>query len=453
MVVPKLIRADDTHGGGLLNVSVQSDGGLHADFFASLAENVTANKTVVPPLLVSRIRGDLIHDEHVFEKDFVVFWEAPVQEWILLMAVVVALVMLESRLFARYVTTDTGRSFKFHFASLCCWTLCGLGFNLGYAFRHGTRKGIEWFSGYFIEWMLSIDNLFAFQVIFRAYCAPLSIQHKALFCGILGSVLARLLLFLAFGNALNSIHYIQFLFGILLIYSGVSVLNDDDTQPTPELKDVYVVKLLKKAMGNRLKENYGVDDGPLFVVEDGRMVATLLVPLILSLESVDILFAVDSVSAKVSQFHDQFLAYSSSVMALLGLRAMYFLLDDVCKYFSLLKYGVCVILVFIGLDLMMSSRYAIPEWVVCIFIVTVFNLCVLASILVHLAGGEGVLPTLRRDDSKAAIGAGQATIGSTGPAATPAPRKWKMEQRTSTIRRTTEADPSISAGAGDSAAG
>jgi len=313
------------------------------------------------------------------EEDIAIFWECPQSELITLFAVVCVLICLDA-----WICQRCGRSRRIHCCMVTFWIACGLGYNILYTVRHGKKDGVDWFIGYALEWMLSLDNLFAFQFIMRVYAAPSPIQHKALFFGVLSAMVWRLLMFFAVGWMMHSIHYIQFVFGFILIYAGVKSLHEDDDDQDPN--DMIFIKILKKCLGSRLRDSYDLENHSIFVYdpEDGRLCATLLVPLIFCIELTDIIFAVDSVSAKVAQIPNQYIAYSSSVFAILGLRAMYFVIDDLVRYFDTLKFGVCSILVFIGCELMISGKYQLPDWIVCVVIITVFNFCIVMSILQKL---------------------------------------------------------------------
>jgi len=339
------------------------------------------------------------------EEELDLFWEAPQGECFTLFVVVITLICLDAFI-ARRVNIA---SVKTHACMVAFWITCGLAYNVIYGMRHGARDGVDWFVGYALEWMLSLDNLFAFQFIMRAYSAPPAIQHKALFCGVLGAMVWRLLMFFAIGFLMHSIHYVQFVFGFILIYQGVQALRGDDEDTDPN--EMLFIRGLKMCLGSRLLDSYDLENHRVFVWdENGRLCATLMVPLIFCIELSDLIFAVDSVSAKVAQIPNQYIAYSSSVLALLGLRAMYFVIDDLVRYFDQLKYGVCFILVFIGGELMISGRYQLPEWVVCIVIVSVCNFCIVLSLLNRL-----IWHTPATSDTAAGVSkAGAATKGPGG---------------------------------------
>mmetsp|Transcript_31245 Transcript_31245/g.89590 ORF Transcript_31245/g.89590 Transcript_31245/m.89590 type:complete len:523 (-) Transcript_31245:107-1675(-) len=269
-------------------------------------------------------------------------------------------------------------------AVLLFWVLVAAAFNGIVLYRRGWDSGVQWCSGYMLEWLLSFDNLFVFHLVFATYKTPRGLLHKALFLGILGAVVFRMFFFMALSSLLHLVHWIRFVFGIILIYSGVQAARGDDDEES--IADSWPVKLLKTCLGSRLSEDYDAE-GRLFCRSaDGRLRATLLVPVIVCLEVTDILFAVDSVSAKLAQIPDYYIAYSSSVLAIFGLRAMFFIVRDLVDYFELLKYGLCFILVFIGIELIFSDYLRLPAQVVCVIILSVFLVCIAGSTAQKLYG-------------------------------------------------------------------
>lgn len=360
-------------------------------------KGIESNITAVANDIVMETRHaekDIVTDTKYAEKEFLIFWDAPQSECITLFTVVIALICLDSFI-ARKVNVA---SYKVHAFMVTFWIVCGIAYNIHYAIRHGASDGIDWCVGYVLEWMLSVDNLFAFQFIMKAYKAPQAIQHKALFCGVFGAMLWRLLMFLTIGFLMHSIHFVQFFFGFILIYAGVQAVQGDDDEQDPN--NMIFMRILKKCLGDRMMNSYDLENHSLFIwdPQTGRLCATLLVPLIFCIEISDLIFAVDSVSAKVAQIPNQYIAYSSSVFALLGLRAMYFVIDDLIRYFDTLKYGVGFILVFIGGELMISGKYQLPDWVVCIVIITVFNFCIVLSIFQKL-----IWPTSQADEKQKGV--------------------------------------------------
>jgi len=207
-------------------------------------------------------------------------------------------------------------------AIVCFWLAVAIIYNVVLSARLGKIAGYQWCSGYLLEWILSMDNLFVFHLIFKVYRTPRELLHKALFMGLVGAVVFRMFFFLAVNSLLHLFTWIRFFFGLLLIYSGIKTVFDTDDDI--DVKNSCVVRVLKWCLGSRLIERYDTAGQRLFVTEGGLQRATLLVPVIICLEFVDILFALDSVSAKLAQIPNYFIAYTSSIIALFGLRSFFF---------------------------------------------------------------------------------------------------------------------------------
>merc|ERR1719213_519978 len=142
-----------------------------------------------------------------------------------------------------------------------------------------------------------------------------------------------------------------------------------------------MIRGLRACLGSRLQETYDLEGNGFIVESEGRWKITLLVYIVICLEVTDVLFAIDSVSAKVAQIPDQYVAYSSSVLALFGLRALFFIVEDLINRLHLLKYGLCFILVFIGAELLLSDYVRLPATAVCLLLISVFGFCVVLSLL------------------------------------------------------------------------
>eukprot|EP00747_Dinoflagellata_sp_TGD_P213134 gnl/TRDRNA2_/TRDRNA2_86130_c0_seq3.p1 gnl/TRDRNA2_/TRDRNA2_86130_c0~~gnl/TRDRNA2_/TRDRNA2_86130_c0_seq3.p1 ORF type:complete len:473 (-),score=122.14 gnl/TRDRNA2_/TRDRNA2_86130_c0_seq3:131-1549(-) len=318
------------------------------------------------------------------------FESADPVEWAVLCSVTVALIVLDFTVVQKIPSSSDS-----HAKILMFWVAVAMAYNAYFWIRNGNEDGIDWCSGYFLEWLLSMDNIFVFHLIFKAYNTPEDQLHKALFFGIFGAVVFRMAFFMAAGSLLDAFDWVRFVFGAFLIYSGytTAMYDDDDDE---DVENTFVVRGLKKCLGGRLLETYA-DDGSFFVRDDeGRLRVTLLMFIVMMCEASDIMFAVDSVSAKVGQIRDQYIAYSSSVLAMFGLRAMFFVIKDLCDYFEMLKYGLSFILIFIGLELMFSHWIHLSSATVCFVILLVFIGCIGVS---HLRRNreEG-------DESEAKIG-------------------------------------------------
>jgi len=265
-----------------------------------------------------------------------------------------------------------------HFRILAFWFGVAACYNAYYWLRYGEEEGLDWCTGYLLEWLLSADNLFVFHLVFKVYNTPEPLMHKALFVGIAGAIVFKMIFFLSLGSLMHAMDWIRFVFGAILIYSGVMAVWEDEEEEE-DMSRLQSVRAVKSMLGSRLLHDYDIDGHRLFISVDGKIHATLLVLVILILEITDVLFAVDSVSAKVAQIENQYTAYSSSVLAVFGLRAMFFVLHDLVDCFELLKVGLCIILIFIGMQLMLEQWIHLASSTVCMFILAVVTACIVGS--------------------------------------------------------------------------
>jgi len=290
------------------------------------------------------------------------------------------------------------------------WIACAGVFCGWVAWWYNPASAYMWASGYMLEWMLSFDNLFVFHMIFSVYGCPDNLKHRPLYFGIMGAVVMRLVFIFGGEYLMHAFTFMHFVFGSFLVYTGVKTVTADEEDEDPSQQplvlwmkekvafvDVYdsngafFVKCPVKENGEAdipeeaiaIHEPEATENDPL--VEEGeekkkagvvdfsklsgpRMEtrATMLFLVVMCLEISDLLFAVDSVSAIVAQVNDLFLAYTSAVFAMLGLRATFFIIDVLVQLFSLLKYGVAIVLVFVGVKLIIGHYYHVPASIVCL---------------------------------------------------------------------------------------
>jgi tellurite resistance protein TerC len=236
------------------------------------------------------------------------------------------------------------------------WVAMGLSFGaLVWAWK-GPTAGGEYLAGYLIEKSLSVDNIFVFLVLFSAFAVPAAYQHRVLFWGIFGALVARAA-FIAAGAALmDRFDWTVYVFGAFLVLTGLKMLRQRHTEHDPSRNPV--VRLLRRVMP--------VTDGyrgqKLTVREAGRRMATPLLAVLLVIETTDVLFAVDSIPAIFAVTTDPFLVFTSNAFAILGLRALYFLLAGMITRFAHLKVGLAAVLVFVGAKLGLSHVYHVPIW-------------------------------------------------------------------------------------------
>lgn len=215
---------------------------------------------------------------------------------------------------------------------------------------------LKYVTGYLIELSLSIDNVFVIAVIFRAFGIPELYQHRVLFWGILGALVFRALM-IVFGVALiNQFDWIVYVFGAFLIFTAFKMLKSDDTEFNP--KDSFLFKKLRRF----LPFTAFMDGEKFFIRRMGKSIATPLFMALIIIEFTDILFALDSIPAILAITADPFIVFSSNILAILGLRSMYFLISNMLNKFRYINYSLVVILAYVGLKLIFSHHVEIPEW-------------------------------------------------------------------------------------------
>jgi len=312
------------------------------------------------------------------------FKSAPPKEWTIFGLTCAVLSSIDLLVLQRLPDT-----FAVHCSTLIFWICVAMAFCMMLWHRTSQTMALDWFTGYVLEWILSMDNLFVFHLVLATYKTPPKLVHKALFIGIIGAVLIRMAFFMVVSTLLHISYWIRLPFGMLLIWSGIEAARGADDDDDPEaLKEIFLVRIMRYLLGQRLMEGYDEKGNRMFITGgDGRLQVTLLFFVVLCLEATDVLFALDSVSAKVAQIPDQYVAFSSSVIAMYGLRAMFFIVKDLVDMFELLQYGLCLILVFIGIELILADYIQIASTTVCILIVSVFGVCITGSAAVKCSRG------------------------------------------------------------------
>ena len=255
------------------------------------------------------------------------------------------------------------------------WILLALVFNLGIYFVWGQDKALEFLTGYVIEKSLSVDNLFVFLMIFQYFATPAIYQHRILFWGIVGALFMRAI-FIATGAALlENFHWMIYVFGAFLIITGIKMLLQGDEKLEPNKNPV--VRLFQRWIPI-VNEYQGQH---FFVRKAGQIHATLLMLVLVVVETTDVIFAVDSIPAIFAITRDPFIVYTSNVFAILGLRALYFMLAGVMEMFVYLKVGLSFVLCFVGAKMLIVDIYKIPIGVSLGVVGGILILSVVASLL------------------------------------------------------------------------
>jgi len=369
------------------------------------------------------LRAALAKDNH-----YTLFRYEDWRAWLAFLAVFTVLIIGDNIIMSRSPRTLT---IKRAIAYTLFWILCACGFCCGIYKFYGPGGAYMWMSGYMIEWMLSFDNLFVFHLIFTVYATPNNLKHKPLYLGIVGAVVLRLVFIFVGEYLMHAMFFMHLVFGMFLVYTGVKtvVVDDDDDDPSKQplvqwlqrkvpfvsaydSQGAFFVRVPVDHVGNPVlpkqaeicrpanppsetdsivghetgaeEDRYGAVD---FVADTRssthktQLRATMLFFVLCCIEISDILFAVDSVSAIVAQVNDLFLAYTAAVFAMLGLRATFFIIDVLVRLFSLLKYGVAAVLVFIGVKLLLARFVHIPPGIVCMILVSAIASSMVASVV------------------------------------------------------------------------
>lgn len=254
------------------------------------------------------------------------------------------------------------------------WIGLALAFNYGIYVFLGKEKAIEFLTGYVIEKSLSIDNLFVFIMLFTYFNVNTKYQHKVLFWGILGALVMRAIFIFAGVALINKFHWIIYVFGVVLVFTGIKMLFHKDEKIDPDKNPL--VRLFKKFFPVTDQEH----GDKFFVKINGRTLATPLFIVLLIVEFTDLIFAVDSIPAILAITNDTFIIFTSNVFAILGLRALYFALAGITKYFYYIKYGLSAILVFVGIKMTIVDFYKIPILYSLFTIATILFISVLVSL-------------------------------------------------------------------------
>ena len=299
----------------------------------------------------------------------------PIWAWGVFLLVVIAMLMVDLGVFHR----------KAHVLSMreatiwsIVWVVVALVFNAIVWVWLGHQKALEFFTGYLVEKALSADNIFVFAVLFNYFAVPPEYRHRVLFWGVLGAIVFRLTFILAGTALLKKFHWVIYIFGIIVIVSGIKLLMRKDEEIDPERNPV--LRLARRFLP--ITPNY--HGQKFFVRLNGKFMATPLALVLLVVESTDIVFAIDSIPAIFAITRDPFIVFTSNVCAILGLRALYFLLEGMIRLFRYLDEGLAVILVFIGIKMLVSEFYKIPTWVALGFVAAVLAITIALSLIAEL---------------------------------------------------------------------
>lgn len=296
--------------------------------------------------------------------------------WIGFNAFIVLMLLLDLAVFHRH---PHAINFKESIGWSIFWIALAASFAAIIYFWHGKGASLEFLTGYLIEKSLSVDNLFVFLLIFKFFRVPRLYQHKVLFWGIIGALLMRFSFIWAGVALIRRFHWIVYVFGAFLVYTGIKLFRQKESEVRPEHNPV--LRAVRKFMP--VTKDYV--DGKFFVRQSGIYATPLLLVLIV-IETTDVVFAADSIPAVLAITRDTFIVYTSNVFAILGLRSLYFALAGIMELFHYLHYGLAVILTFIGVKMLISNYYHIE---------TSIALGVVAGVLLLSVGASLIWPKER----------------------------------------------------------
>lgn len=304
----------------------------------------------------------------------------PMWAWILFYALVIVMLYADLKLFGRKGQHEV--SIKEAIQMTFVWIGVSLIFCAGIYFYENENKAMEFLAGYLIEKSLSMDNLFVFLMLFSFFGVQRKYQHEVLFWGIFGALILRSIFIFAGAAMVQRFEWVLGLFGVFLIYTGIKMFSHKDNESVDPSKNIFV-KLFKKffPVTDQMHED------KFFIIEGGKRLATPLFIALLVIETTDVAFAVDSIPAVFSVSRDPFIVLTSNIFAILGLRALYFALAAIAQYFTYLKYGLGIILSFVGVKMLLDvfGICEVPTWMSLLIIFGVLVLSMAVSVILSKA--------------------------------------------------------------------
>jgi tellurite resistance protein TerC len=295
----------------------------------------------------------------------------PVWIWAAFVALVAVLLIADLLLVHR---TAHVISFKEAAIESAVWIAIGLSFTLVVFGWHGGQAAGEYLSGYLIEKSLSVDNVFVWAVIFSFFGVPREFQFRVLFWGIFGALVLRAIFIFAGVALIEQFEWILYVFGAFLLYTAVRIARHDEAEVHPE--NNIALKVVRRVIPSTNE----YDGQKLFTRRTGRRLATPLFAVLILIETTDVVFAVDSIPAILAVSREQFIVFSSNAFAILGLRALYFLLAGAAGRFRYLNVGLGVILAFVGIKMLATEWYHFPTWASLLVITLVLTVAIVASL-------------------------------------------------------------------------
>ena len=290
--------------------------------------------------------------------------------WSALLAFVFAMLLLDLFLHRSH------QEIKFKEAAIwsSIWVACGLSVGGVIWLQYGSEFGLQYLSGYVIEKSLAIDNVFVWGLLFAAFAVPKKYQHRVLFLGVVGALAMRSVMIIGGSALIKEFAWILYIFGAFLVFTGIKMFKQRNEHFNLEKSKFY------GWLRRKLRVTESIEDESFTVVRNGIRYFTPLFLVLIMVEFMDLVFAVDSIPAIFAVTEEPFLVFASNALAILGLRSMYFLIADLMDKFRYLKEGLSVILVWVGVKMIVSHAFfKIPTWVSLIVIAGVIAVSIIAS--------------------------------------------------------------------------
>jgi tellurite resistance protein TerC len=303
----------------------------------------------------------------------------PIHVWVVFAIVIAAALVLDLGVFHR---KSKKVSLRVALIESAAWIALSLLFAVYVHFSRGTQAGVAFLTGYLVEKSLSVDNIFVFVLIFRAFQVPERSQHKVLFYGVIGALVMRALFVLAGVELLQDFHFILYIFGGILVVTAIQMLRPGQRAIEPERN--WLVRVTRQFIP--VLTDYSGED--FWVKRERKWNATPLFMALVAVEAMDIVFAIDSVPAVLAITRDTFIVYSSNAFAILGLRALYFALADILPRFRFLHQGLAAILLFVGFKMIASDWIDLPDLMALGVIAGILLITIVASLTVTPKLGE-----------------------------------------------------------------
>jgi len=302
--------------------------------------------------------------------------------WIGFNLAILAMLALDLGVFHRKNET---LSVRHSLAWTLIWIAVSMAFNYGIVYPvFGGEKSMEFLTGYVIEKALSVDNLFVFLVLFQFFKVPDQLQHRILFWGILGALVMRAGFIFGGIALIDNFHFLIYLFGVFLIWTGYKVATGGSDEPDPMSNPM--IKLVRKI----LPVTSDFHGGRFLIRRKNLFIATPMLLVLVAVETTDLLFAVDSIPAIIAITTDEFIVYTSNVFAILGLRSLYFALAAIMRLFRYLKYGLGFILIFVGAKMVLTDIYKVPIPIALAVVLGSLGLSIAVSLLRPAPAEEAV---------------------------------------------------------------